>query len=117
MAVPSSPSVGSRAVYFPALGTPGSSSVNPLSPNNVTFSPGVPSGDMPGSATGLPAIVLQVGPGGSPDFAGTQLLVFDQTGTPHIRSIGMFGLVSTTTWTGAGSNPATAHWNLVDAAS
>jgi hypothetical protein len=107
----------SRAVYFPAQGAPGSSSVNPLSPNNVTYTPPPPvqSNDIaaPG-AGGLPAFVVKVGPGGSPDFAGTVLLVFDQNGVAYARSAGQFGLVSTTTWTGAGSNPQTAHWNLID---
>jgi hypothetical protein len=115
MAVPAVPSVGSRAIYFPAQGTAASLvPAGAIAPNQVTWNQGVPAGDLAGPATGVPAIVLKVGPGASPDFAGTQLLVFDQNGAPNVRSTGMFGSVSTTTWTGAGSPVGVAHWNLID---
>jgi hypothetical protein len=70
--------------------------------------------DMPiPGAAGLPAIVLKPGPGASPDFTGTVLLVFDQNGNIYTRS----GMVSTTTWAAGGSLPTVAHWALVDALS
>jgi hypothetical protein len=111
MAVPAAPSVCSRAIYFPAQPAPGFTSVNPLAPNQVTYTPPAPSGDMAGlAAAGLPAIVIRVGAGASPDFAGTELLVFDQNGIAYTRS----GMISTTSWAAAGSNPQVAHWALVD---
>jgi hypothetical protein len=115
MAAPSTPSVNSRCVYFPAQGTARSKlPINSLTPNFQDFAPGVPSGDILGPATGLPAVVITVGPGGSPDFAGTVLLVHDLQGNAYTRSAGQFGMVSTTTWSGAGSPAGVAHWNLVD---
>jgi hypothetical protein len=121
MAAPSVPSTGSRAVYFPAA--------PPVRPDpNIPVAPGISPTLLPGAfgtppqpvqqvdmpipgASGLPAIVLRVGPGGSPDFQGTVLLVFGIDGTVYTRS----GMVSTTTWSGAGSLPTVAHWQLSDA--
>jgi hypothetical protein len=123
MAVPAKPSVGSRAVYFPAA--------PPVPPNpNIPVAPGVSPTLLPGAfgtspapvqqvdmpipgAGGLPAIVLRAGTGASPDFSGTILLVFDQNGNIYTRS----NVVSTTTWTGLGSPPTVARWALVDALS
>jgi hypothetical protein len=117
MSVPGSPSVASRAIYFPAQGTAGR--VLPptaQAPNNAQYIPPVPSGDIVGPAAGgLPAVVIQVGSGGSPDFAGTILLVHDFNGVAYTRTAGQFGLVSTTTWAGAGSPVGVAHWQLIDA--
>jgi hypothetical protein len=70
--------------------------------------------DMPiPGAAGLPAIVLRAGTGASPDFSGTVLLVWDQSGNTYVRS----NVISVTTWAGAGSLPTVARWALVDALS
>jgi hypothetical protein len=115
MAAPSTPSVGTRCIYFPAQGIARAKlPISVQTPNFQDFSPAVPSGDMIGPTTGLPAVVLTVGPGGSPDFSGTVLLVHDLNGNAYTRQAGQFGLVSTTTWTGAGSPAGVAHWNMVD---
>jgi hypothetical protein len=121
MAVPSVPSVGSRATYFPAA-PPVPPNPNIVQPGGPTLLPGAfgtppqpaPVVDMPIlSPAGLPAIVIRAGTGASPDFAGTLLLVFDQNGNVYTRS----GVISVTTWTGQGSPPTVARWALVDALS
>ena len=119
MAVPSVPSVGSRAVYFPAVPAPA-----PNPPANlvgVSVNPGAfgtPNQPAPvdlagNTATGQPAIVLLPGSGPSPDFRGTALLVFDQNGSTYVRT----NVISVTTWQGQGSQPTVARWALVDALS
>jgi hypothetical protein len=121
LAVPSTPSTGSRATYFPAQPPP-FANPNAVAPGGPTLLAGafgtppqpLPVVDMPIlSPAGLPAIVIRAGTGASPDFAGTLLLVFDQNGVVYTRS----NVISTTTWTGLGSPPTVAHWALVDALS
>jgi hypothetical protein len=120
MAIPSVPSVGSRATYFPAAPPVGPDPNTPQ--GGVITLPGafgtrpepVQQVDMPiPGAAGLPAIVLRAGTGASPDFSGTTLLVFDINGNIYTRT----GMVSVTTWAGAGSLPTVARWALVDALS
>src|ERR1700730_16223501 len=120
MAAPSTPSVGSRCVYFPAAPP---TRPDPNTPSGGVILQPVAFGtpphpvqqvDMPiPGAAGLPAIVLRVGPGASPDFSGTTLLVFDQNGVAYTRS----GMVSVTTWAAGGSLPTVARWALIDALS
>jgi hypothetical protein len=120
MAVPANPSVGSRAVYFPASPP---TAPNPNAPQGgVITLPGAfgtppqpaPVVDMPiPDPGGLPAIVLRAGTGSAPDFPGVTLLVFDAGGNIYVRT----GMVSVTTWAGAGSLPTVARWALVDALS
>jgi hypothetical protein len=126
MAVPSSPSVGSRAQYFsyavpgPAFpanpaGGPTASGPNP----NFGFSP-VPSSIPPDcgpAGVALPAIVLSLG-GTSPDFAGMVLAVHAPNGQIVLRSAGFTSgqpLLNQATWTSNGSNAAQARWVLMDA--
>lgn len=114
MSVPASPSIGSRAVYFPAAPTlrpaPGSQLVGVTTLGGFTTDGG-DAPDLSGnSVAGQPALVLVAGTVG-PDFQGTQLLVFDRNGQTFIRS----GMMSTTSWTAAGSPPHVAHWQLMDA--
>lgn len=114
MAAPAAPAIGTRCLYFPAAPTIkaalGSQVVGVTSPGG--FSPdGGDAPDLSGnSITGQPAIVLVAGTV-SPDFQGTQLLVFDRNGQTFIRS----GMMSTTSWTAAGSPPHVAHWQMSDA--
>jgi hypothetical protein len=121
MAVPSVPSVGSRATYFPAA-PPVRPDPNIVAPGGPTLLPGafgtrpepVQQVDMPiQSPAGLPALVLRAGTGASPDFAGTTLLVWDQNGNTYVRS----NVISVTTWTAGGLLPTVARWALVDALS
>jgi hypothetical protein len=116
LAAPSVPSVGSRAVYFPA---------QPPAPPNPTAPQGgvitlpsafgtppqpAPVVDAPlQGANGLPGIVLKPGTG-SPDFPGTVLLCWDQNGNTYIRT----GMISVTTWSGLGSPATIARWQLSD---
>jgi hypothetical protein len=119
MAVPSVPSVGSRATYFPAVPAPAPSPTANLS--GVSVNPGAfgtPNAPapvhLPGNTTaGQPAIVLAPGSGPSPDFAGTQLLVFGSDGNVYIRT----NVIYVTTWAARGSSPQVARWQLVDALS
>ena len=114
MAVPTQPSTGSRAVYFPAVPPPPPNPAAGLS--GITINPGAfgtPSApgpvDLPGNTTvGQPAIVLSPGSGPSPDFAGTQLLVFGSDGNVYIRT----NVISVTTWAARGSSPQVARWQF-----
>ena len=119
MAVPSVPSVGSRATYLPAVPAPAPNPAAGLV--GISLNPGAfgtPNAlapvDLPGSTTvGVPAIVLFPGSGPAPDFRGTTLLVFDQNGNTYVRT----GVISVTTWAGQGSNPTVARFQLIDALS
>jgi hypothetical protein len=121
MAVPSSPSVASRGLYFPfavpapnfpTANAPGGGSFTQPNPSSV-FPPDIP-GASPG--VGLPMIVLSVG-GSSPDFQGSVFLVHAPDGSIVKRSA-LFAsgqpLLSVATWTTNGSNPLQARWSLVD---
>jgi hypothetical protein len=123
LAVPSVPSTGSRAVYFPAQPPvrpdPNLPAVLGVSPTTLPGDFGTPPQpsvvvDMPiPGPAGLPAIVIKPGIGVGPDFPGVTLLVWDQNGVAYIRT----GMVSTTTWSGLGSPATVAHFALVDALS
>jgi hypothetical protein len=123
MAVPSQPSIASRALYYgyaiPAL----VAYVSPLAPNNVTFVPSnLPGANLPGDVSGpggqpLPAIVVSVS-GVAPDYQGTIFHVLLPDGTTVVRKTGFQSnqpLLNTSTWTTQGSNSAQAHWQLQDA--
>jgi hypothetical protein len=123
LAVPSVPSVGSRATYYPAAPAIRPDPNIPVAPGvSPTLLPGafgtrpepVQQVDMPiPGPAGLPAIVLKPGTGSAPDFPGVTLLVFDAGGNTYVRT----GMVSVTTWAGAGSLPTVARFALVDALS
>ena len=117
MAVPGSPSVGSRAVYFP-YAAPAPTTPSAPAPGGGSFSP-VPSSvplDCGAPGVALPAVVYSLG-GASPDYAGMQLLVLTPSG-PVVRSAGFTSgqpLLNQATWTTNGSNALQARWALMDA--
>jgi hypothetical protein len=128
MAVPGSPSVGSRALYYsyaiPApvllsVAAPGSATY-PQAPGGGGFTQNVPSSVVPpdigNPGTPLPAIVFSVA-GSTPDYSGMVLLVHLPSGAIVPRSAGFASgqpLLNQATWTTNGSNPLQARWALVD---
>jgi hypothetical protein len=131
MAVPASPSVGSRAVYSP-YATPAPVLLSVAAPGSANFPQAVGGGgytqpvpssvvppDIGNPGTPLPAIVFSVA-GSAPDFQGTVFLVHLPNGTIVPRSAGFTSnqpLLNQATWTTNGSNPLQARWALVDALS
>lgn len=85
MSKPNEPSIGTRLLYFPA------------------------GAELPGGHTPSPALVNVVG-GAAPDYLGMTFTVFARDGTPRPRT----GVINVATWSAAGSNPQTAHWDYVD---
>jgi hypothetical protein len=119
VAVPSSPSICSRALYYPYATPAPVRTVNPLAPNQVDFvGSGVPP-DCGPAGVALPAFVLSLG-GASPDYAGMVLAVHTLSGAIVLRSAGFSSgqpMLNLATWTTNGSNPLQARWALVDALS
>jgi hypothetical protein len=118
MAVPASPSVGSRAVYYPyAVPAP---TVPAAQGGPNAFSP-VPSNvppDCGAAGVALPAVVYSLG-GVTPDYSGMALLVFTPSGQV-LRSASFASnqpMLNQATWVSQGSNPLQARWALVDALS
>jgi hypothetical protein len=129
MAVPGSPSVGSRALYFPfavpapvplSAGQPGSGNYpTALAAGGYTqpVAASVLPPDIGNPGTPLPAIVLSVS-GSAPDYAGTVFLVHTATGAIVTRSAGFASgqpLLNQATWVTNGSSPLQARWVLMDA--
>jgi hypothetical protein len=128
MAVPGSPSVGSRAVYYPyaipaptllSVAAPGSTNY-PQAPSGGGYTQNVPSSVVPpdigNPGAALPAIVFSVA-GATPDYSGMVLLVHLPNGTIVPRSAGFASgqpLLNSATWATNGSNPLQARWALVD---
>jgi hypothetical protein len=130
MAVPGSPSVGSRALYFPyatpapvllSAGQPGSGNYpTALAAGGYTqpVASSVLPPDIGNPGTSLPATVLSVGPGAAPDYPGLVLLVHLPNGTIVTRSAGFTSnqpMLNVSTWTTNGSNPLQCRWQLMDA--
>lgn len=128
MAIPSSPAVSSRAVYYPdAVPAPTVPTIPAGGPTpaagagNFGFNP-VPSNIPPdcGSAgVALPATVVALG-GVSPDYQGMVLAVHTLNGAIVMRSANFTSgqpLLNQATWATQGSNAAQARWALVDALS
>jgi hypothetical protein len=129
MAVPGSPSVGSRALYFPyavpppvllSAGAQGTTNY-PTSVGSGGYTQNVPSSvfapDIGNPGTPLPATVLSVG-GSAPDYPGMVLLVHLPNGTIVTRSAGFTSnqpMLNVSTWTTNGSPPLQARWQLTDA--
>jgi hypothetical protein len=129
LAVPGSPSVGSRALYFPfatpspvllSAGQQGTTNY-PTSPAAGGYTQPVASSVVPpdigNPGTPLPAIVLSVA-GAAPDYPGLVLLVHLPNGTIVTRSAGFASgqpLLNQATWVTNGSNPLQARWVLMDA--
>jgi hypothetical protein len=127
MAVPANPSVGSRALYYPAAvpapvplsaGQPGTTNYPTAIGGFTQFQPSsiVPP-DIGAAGVPLPAIVVSIG-GVTPDFSGTVFAVHLPNGQVVPRSAGFASgqpLLSVATWTTAGSNPLQARWALMDA--
>jgi hypothetical protein len=123
MAVPGSPSVGSRALYFPfavpaptllSAGQQGTTNY-PTAPASGGYTQPVPSSVLPpdiGSpGVGLPAIVLSVA-GSAPDYSGLLLAVHLPTALVT-RSAGFTSnqpMLNVMTWTTNGSNPLQCRW-------
>lgn len=109
MAVPSSPSVCSRGLYYPAA--PPTAAVgyvtNPS--GDKVFAPqGNVAADLGGGGP-LPCLCVSVG-GSTPDYLQSIWVVFGRGGEVVTRT----GIIATATWSSQGSPPATAHWALVD---
>jgi hypothetical protein len=131
MAVPGSPSIGSRALYYPyavpapvlpSVASPGGATY-PQAPAGGAYTQPVPSSvvspDIGNPGTPLPAIVVSVG-GVTPDYSGLLLHVLLPNGSTAVRYAGFFSnqpMLSVATWTTNGSNPLQARWALVDALS
>lgn len=127
MAVPTQPSVATRAVYYPYI-VPTPTVTIPTAPsqgggaaalNNPTVTYSGVAGDVGTGGVPLPATVLSVG-GTTPDWVGTKLIVHLPDGTTTIRYSGFQpgqAMPSVATWASGGSNPAIARWAMVDAAS
>jgi hypothetical protein len=127
MAVPASPSVGSRALYYSYVTPAPAVPVQPTGLGSVTPAPGVPnfgfspvvSSIPPDVGVGglpLPATVLSVA-GSAPDYSGSVFLVFTPNGNV-VRSANFTSaqpLLNSATWASQGSNAAQARWSLVDA--
>jgi hypothetical protein len=129
VAIPGSPSVGSRALYFPfavppavllSAGAAGSTSY-PTAPGSGGYTQPVPSSVLPpdigNPGSPLPAIVLSVA-GSAPDYPGLVLLVHLPNGTLVTRSAGFASgqpMLNVSTWTTNGSNPLQCRWQLMDA--
>jgi hypothetical protein len=131
MAVPSVPSVGSRALYYPfAVPAPvllstalpsNTGGVFPQAPGGGGYTQFVPSSVVPpdiGSpGVPLPATVLSVA-GSAPDYSGLVLAVHLPNGTIVPRSAGFASgqpMLNSTTWASQGSNALQARWSLMDA--
>lgn len=125
MAIPSSPSICSRALYFSYATPPATFPANPAGgptasgPNpNFGFSQvgsGIPP-DIGPAGQPLPALVLSLG-GTSPDFQGMVLAVHAPNGQIVLRSSGFASgqpLLAQATWVSQGSNPMQARWVLAD---
>jgi hypothetical protein len=123
VAVPSVPSVGSRAVYFP-FATPAPVLLSsPQSPGGGAYTQPVAGTVLPpdigNAGVPLPATVLSVS-GSAPDYSGMQLLIYKADGTLAVRSANFAAnqpMLNQATWTTNGSNPLQARWALVDALS
>jgi hypothetical protein len=129
VAVPGSPSVGSRALYYPfavpapvplSAGQPGSGNYpTALAAGGYTqpVAASVLPPDIGNPGAPLPAIVLSVA-GAAPDYSGMVLLVHLPNGTLVTRSAGFASgqpMLNSTTWASQGSNPLQARWQLMDA--
>ena len=121
VAVPTSLSTTTRCQYFPSVQPPPQPLFSGAGPVAVPSmqSPGpapIPVGNPPPAApdcagTGpLPALCISV-QGVSPDYLGSVFAVFDVDGSVKIRS----RVISVTTWSSQGSNPAVARFQMVDA--
>jgi hypothetical protein len=129
LAIPGSPSVGSRALYWPysvppavllSAGQQGTTNY-PTAPSSGGYTQPVASSVLPpdigNPGTPLPAIVLSVA-GVAPDYQGLVLLVHLPNGTIVQRSANFTSgqpLLNQATWITNGSNALQARWALMDA--
>jgi hypothetical protein len=132
VAVPGSPSINSRALYYPyavpaptllSTGAQGTSNF-PTSPASGGYTQPVPSTvfppDIGSPGVALPAIVLSVGGGSAPDYSGLTLLVHAPDGSIVKRFANFTSnqpMLNVSTWTTNGSSALQCRWQLVDALS